>query len=438
MPQLDTVVDISIDAQTTSPAQTGFGKPLFVGFHNKFVERAREYSSLQGMLADGFATTDSLYKMAKAAFAQNPRPPVVLIGRLTTPSTQTVTLVPVAVNLKQYALIINGVTVTFTADGTALAAEIVAGFVTAINASAVATAVTASGTTTLSIVADVPGTQFTVEVPPTDLDLWTFQNVTTDGSGIAAQLAAISLENDSWYALAMDSSGKAEILAAAAYIETVRKIFIAQTNDSDVQVTGSGDVASALLALNYKRTALMFVRQFVQQYAAAAWLGRMLPTAPGSATWKFKALSGVTPDSYSDAQFGFVRNKRANYYTAIVPGTPTTGEGVLSSGEFIDVTVFLDWLRARMQERIYSLLVNSQKIPLTDGGISKVEAQVRGQLLEGVSAGGLDGNSLQVIVPRAAAISAADRAARKLTGISFQARLSGAVHSVVVTGTITV
>src|SRR5574343_255077 len=81
---LDTIIDVSISANTTTPSRPGFGIPLFCGYHTKYADIVRTYNKASELVDDGFATTDPLYLMAAAAFSQKPRPAEVKIGRLTT------------------------------------------------------------------------------------------------------------------------------------------------------------------------------------------------------------------------------------------------------------------------------------------------------------------------------------------------------------------
>jgi hypothetical protein len=131
------------------------------------------------------------------------------------------------------------------------------------------------------------------------------------------------------------------------------------------------------------------------------------------------------------------RNKDANTYEAIA-GVNITREGTMASGEFIDVIRGVDWLHARLQERIYSRLVNLDKIPFTDAGIAIIEAEVRAQLQTGIDNGFLTANPAPTVtVPLAADVSANDKASRLLPDIEFTAYLAGAVHKVQIDGVVT-
>jgi hypothetical protein len=101
--------------------------------------------------------------------------------------------------------------------------------------------------------------------------------------------------------------------------------------------------------------------------------------------------------------------------------------------------VFVDWLEARMSERIWFRLANSKKIPYTQAGATIIETEVRAQLREGQRAGGIDEKSAPVVItPDVLTISQNARAGRNFEGMKFEARLAGAIHFVKIAGTVTV
>jgi hypothetical protein len=137
----------------------------------------------------------------------------------------------------------------------------------------------------------------------------------------------------------------------------------------------------------------------------------------------------------TDSQQGFLDDKNVNYMIGIA-GVNVTQNGKVAGGEYIDIIRFIDFIQARMQEKIFATLANATKIPYTDAGIAIIEADVRTVLERGVIQGGIVPGSIVVNVPRAADISTNDKAERILTGITFSAQLSGAVQAVVINGTV--
>ena len=112
---------------------------------------------------------------------------------------------------------------------------------------------------------------------------------------------------------------------------------------------------------------------------------------------------------------------------------------MVSGNEFIDVIVGRDWLAARIQESVYALLVNNDKVPFTDAGITMVGTQVKNELALGVNQGYLtDDPAPEVILPKAADVPPSDKAARFLPNVQFTATLAGAIQKVQIQGYISV
>ena len=131
----------------------------------------------------------------------------------------------------------------------------------------------------------------------TDLTGWSSNFTLSDNTadpGLTADLAAIyAADQTGWYALALDSNSKAEIEAAAAWVESTQyKIF--STNNSDTENMDSGsttDVAYVLKGLAYACTHGLQSNSQLLSYSGAAMLGEELTRNPGTSTWDLKTLS---------------------------------------------------------------------------------------------------------------------------------------------------
>lgn len=437
---LSDLVSVTISTASRAVTQAGFGVPLILGYHSKFAELVRSYTSLAAMVADGFATTDPEYLAAQALEAQTPAPSRWMIGRRTHAPTQVIHLTPTAANAKIYTVTIHGVAYAFTSDADATVKEIVEGLKALIDAGAPAN-VTCTEDDTKLILTGAAGAFFRYEVSdnsgnPNGMALWTVKDASADG-GIAADLAACLLESSDWYGLILTHQGEAEALAAAAWVESNKKLLVVASADTEFKTSATTDIASDVETASYARTAVMY-HQKPHQFASAAWIGKLFPFDPGSETWKFKTLAGVDASVLTDAESGYIKAKHANWYQSI-GGVAITQEGWSGSGEFIDVTRFVDWLTARLQERCYSIFVNSRKVPYTDGGVAIIEAAVRAQLQDGIKAGGLASDpEPTVTVPAVADVSTNDRATRLLPDVDFTATLAGAIHALEITGTVSV
>lgn len=242
--------------------------------------------------------------------------------------------------------------------------------------------------------------------------------------------------NDGWYAIAIDSAAESNILAVAAWAEARIKIFIARTADADVITNATDDVASTLNAAEYDRTAIIYHSSALTAYPDAAWLGNCLVRDPGSQTWKFKELDTIAFDSLTAGQADYAHGKKANTYERVA-GQNITLDGTMASGEFIDIIRGIDWLTARIKERVYTRLINSPKIPFTNAGIAVIETAIREQLDIALERDFIAPEpEYTVTVPDVLDTDELDRQNRQLKGVSFRARLAGAIHYAEIRGTV--
>jgi hypothetical protein len=260
---------------------------------------------------------------------------------------------------------------------------------------------------------------------------------------IAATISAISAEDDDWYALTIYDKTPATITLAATTIEATKKIFGYSTEEADALAVTTTDTYAVNSAANLDRT-LGLWNEGDENFPEAAWFGRMLPTTPGSATWAYKTLSGVTASNLTATEEVNLGGKNANWYQELAGISHTTGGdpkmgGIMASGEFIDVIRGIDKLSARIQERILFQLVNLPKIPFTNSGVSVVTNEISAELNTSIAEGLLTADPLpQVNAPLVSEISVLDKANRCLPDVTFQATLAGAVHKVAIQGTVSV
>jgi hypothetical protein len=265
----------------------------------------------------------------------------------------------------------------------------------------------------------------------------TVKDVTAD-PGIATDWAAILAEDSDFYGVGLDSQSEAEINALAAQVETQRMLFV--TGQIDTENTDSGtttDVCSDLAAAGYYRT-IALQASYNSQYAGCRWMGKMLPKDPGSATWAYKTLAGLTVSVLTAAQESALDGKYCNRYQS-VGGVSVTQKGYAASGEFIDITRGADWFQVRLQERIYGLLVNLDKIPYAQAGgllYAEIYAQMQEAAKRSVIAPDTEDTPWVITIPEVADISAANKALRNFPDVEFSAYLAGAVHKVTITGTL--
>ncbi|MCA9506839.1 MAG: DUF3383 family protein [Myxococcales bacterium] len=326
---IDSIVKISIETQSLSMAQKGFGVPLILGF--KEAEKASvEMYRNAGELPDG---SHASYKMAKAVFSQNPTVPLLKIA--------------------------------FAKNGFSLS---------------------------------------------------------------EALKSILDIESDFYGVLLSQTPSAKELKEAGALLESGRLIL-----GFDVDAT-SKDIIK-----NLKSDRIFCMHNpSSEECLSAAWMGKMLPEAPGSSSWSYQDLKPVAPYSLSASIADELDKAHINRYIGI-KGVGVTLDGKMLSGRFIDITRGIDWLHVRIQERLFRLLMINKKIPYTLKGIDLVRSEILAQLKEAIYQGVLaEDPEPMVSVPTIEEVSEQVRGDRVLPKVRFSGRLAGAIHKIEIQGTVTV
>lgn len=181
------------------------------------------------------------------------------------------------------------------------------------------------------------------------------------------------------------------------------------------------------------------------KYVGLAAMAKCFGYDPGSETWSLKPLATVVPSALSASDKVILENKNATSVRRYA-GANTTYGGMVIGGEWIDVIRFRDWLKSEIQTNVFNALKTNKKVPFTDAGINMIYGAVNDALAKGQRIGGIaddsaddDGNvtaGYSITIPKASSFTEAERNSRKLTGITWEARLSGAIHFAKLTGTI--
>lgn len=436
MPDIDTIVNVAITANTKFPSREGFGIPCFLAFHERFPELSRLYSGTSEMEDDGFTVNDNAHKMATSAWLQNPSLEYIRIGRLPTPPSAQITRL-------DCSAVVDGETIALSVvspDGTVTAISVPFdtdaattgdNLETALGAIVGLGAVNAAGV--VDAEADDNGPQFAfadVSGPCNVLDV-------TGDWAYGTQFGLIQDQDPDFYGVAVDVNSDANITDVAAWAAANGKIA-----GFGPQVTDPSDYVATANALDDAATGRAFSlvkRTSRAMFPECAWFGECLPYAAGSQTWAFKELAGQTPDAWSTTHRNTLEADNSNHYTK-VKNRSITRQGVMHGGEFIDVTRSIDWLLARIQERIFALKINNRKIPFTDSGVQMVVTEVDAQLLiaEDPERAVLSPGETVITSKTIAQLEAADRGNRTLRGIKFRGRLAGAVHKTYIEGTVSV
>lgn len=438
---VDNHVTISITQNTVAVQKEGFGIPLIMshGVPAGFVERYRVYTNTNGMITDGFLADSAEVLAATAMFSAEEAPDKIAVGRMDLDPTLVYELTPTVLNSQTYSVKVQAPGVPeeqldFTSDASATATEIVDGLLALVNGVVGKNFTATNVADVLTITGDAAGNWFSVEV----LDVTKLSSEMTHADpGVATDLAAIALENNDFYGVYSLYNSAGYITATATWTEAQRKVYLPNSSDTDIiaLAAGNSDIADTLNTAARDRTGLMF-HPSEAKMAGAALLGRWLASEPGELTTKFKTLPGVPVYTLTATQRANVIAKKANLYER-AGGVNITAEGTMASGEFMDTIRDLDWVEVDMSARVFAVLAAAKKIPFTDKGIRLVTKEVKGTLTEAVTRG-IFAAGFSVTAPKASEVSAQDKANRTLPDINWSATQAGAIHTVDVTGVVSV
>lgn len=430
------IVSVSISANTRTPTRAGFGTPLLMTYHTNFTDLVREYEDLTDLVSDGFAATSPTYYMAQALLSQNPRPESFKVGRLPAAFTQTQTLVMTSAtqgDVVSFTILDSNGTATdisYTILGSETTSTVATAVELLIEAATAGSATTSAASTATITVTGAAGEMIYFSNLSSNI---TYTDTTIDANYDDA-LTALQVVDDDWYFVLTDINSEANSDLIAAWAETRTKHYVYQTMNTLEK--SAGTLFSGMDSNAYDRSVGLFVEN-AEEYGACAWVGVMAPKDPGSATWKFKSLTGVTASNLTTTQESYLEGLNANFYTEIA-GIGVTTEGVAASGEFVDIQHGIDWLTARIQERLFGIIAGADKVPYTDAAVDSLLNEIISVMEIGVDRNFLVTGTLTATAPKVADIDVADRAARLLPDVKFGATLAGAIHKTVLVGTLTV
>lgn len=437
---LEDIVEVQISANSKTPTRPGFGTALLLcqklpaGWG---VNPVREFASLTELTDAGFSTSDPAYKMATKLKSQNPAPKKFKIGKRANLATRLIKLtVTVATEGFVYSLTIDGKAITYAVPAAATTTSVA----TAIAALVTGTANNVTATAAAAVITCTAAAGVCYDVDGWYVSKMLFEDASTNpAGGIEGDLATCNGFDSDWYGLLVDQAGKAEIVAAAAWTEANKKLYVYDTCDSGCMDSGSTtDVMATLKVSAYARTGGFMCTANALNYAACGMLGSRFPRNPGSDTWKFKTLAGVSASKMTEGQKSAVFAKKGNTYTTVA-GINMTEEGWSSAGEFLDVVRFIDWLESEIKVRVFFQLVNAEKVPYTDTGVDLIKSIIQNTLNDGIKVGGLAADPAPVVdAPLVADIDPSIRATRHLPDVTFSGRLAGAIHSLTIVGTLSV
>jgi hypothetical protein len=430
------IVNVVVTKSTRTVQLQSFNIPVIFGPSDRFADPYRVYTSVNGMLSDGFMLSDPEVIEATGLMGQPIKPAQFVVSKFSAAVEQVDTFqVGTLASGHLYQFTLNSVPIQYTSSGGDTQQSILAALLSAIAVAfpsnpPVTGAVVGTGpSATLTLTSTVAGVG--VSYTAIDADL-SYANVTPNHS-IVNDIEALYLvitPNVYPYGVIVTSHVASDIEQVAKYIETQLLVYVTATADSNVLTNGAGNIMAVLKGLALDRTMIMYSAQANTNGPDGAWMGYMLPTTPGTGNWAMKTLAGVTADNLNPTQIANILANNGNIYVTI-GGNGTTLYGIAAGGDYFDVTIFLDWLASTIQTNIIAIETDplNLKIPYTNQGIAMLESGIASAMKQGQTNNGL-APGWTVFAPDVSQVSHADKSNRVLNNIGAEGVLAGAINQI--------
>lgn len=281
---------------------------------------------------------------------------------------------------------------------------------------------------------------------------------------LTAALDAIYEADNQWYWLCTDSALRDVAYADAIveWTEAKNRLALLDSNDANMKTVSDDTNIAARHKGTVERTAVFYHDDADEfpAFALAASLGtRDFDEADSAYTAKFKKLAGVSAVNIGSAAVqavtGFTpaigqsvaAGHCANTYVDIGGQNFAVEGSTLTPNVFIDEIHASDWIIARTEEEMLGILLNNDRVPMTDKGMETLASAVRTVMRQAYRAGlvaedlnpvtGEYEPAVRITVPSVFDIPESQRKSRIAPEIPVTFRYAGAVHYTTVNYTVT-
>lgn len=284
---------------------------------------------------------------------------------------------------------------------------------------------------------------FSQRIRPSDVAILNVER-TSEPNELSTALNTILNEGHTgWYFLVPASRAPSDRLELANWVEAQRRLLVFGNGDDE----SASDFVTVVGALpDSDRTVACFhpTNEADGNYLEAALVGWIGGRYPGAAAWFHAKIAGITNSTatYNDLMALEAVNVISWHKTPVGIWVTTCGKTI--GGEWVDITQAIDFLEARLKERIWTLLVDKDRIPYTQEGIDLLAHAVLAELHHlarrpyGIIATDAGGRPLcRVLTPKREEIDSLEVRNRRIPDLPFEATVSGAVKQVIVNGVLT-
>lgn len=268
--------------------------------------------------------------------------------------------------------------------------------------------------------------------------------VTTSGSPDSAIVQAV-LDHfwDNWnFALLADYNEQDALGLAKLFFDNQEHFLFVQVPDV-ASLKALEDYATTAKTNSKFSMTKAFVHNVKGEQLDAAVVGFGGNLTVGSLDWAHcYDLVGITADTLTPSEVKAIENAGGTAY--ITKGShAVTSNGKAMDGSYIDQTHGIQWIQTQMQSRIQDLITESGKLPFNNSGIALLKTCATGVLSDAFGQGIIDtddetGKGVYTVTAlERVDLDPQDIADRAYRGLSWTAKLTGAIDTVYIHGTIT-
>lgn len=452
---ISSIVSVSISAEAGVQSREAFAIPMIIDSEYVYGATARVLTvgSLQEMLDAGYNTYDRAYEMARIMFSQKDRPSQVKIGQWND-GIETLAAAWAAIIAYDPAFYMVCMTDRTDADIQGLSNQ-------TLSASGVYLAICESGASAVldndvgniaKVLRDGSYTRSVLDYNPATVQVSTlvFTGTSTAGT-FTGSIDGASLS------VAWNISHAQTLTDIATAIQAVGTVATASSNGTDtITITSAHALNKNVLIITADLTGATSAWQVTtsaQPPLDAGIVSYLSGNDPGSKTTAGAPISGVTASSLTATQRA---NLLTNNVSALLQYGPSytrvtmgANAGKVSDGSlYVDQRITIDWLQIRIEDEVMAVLASGTPVPYTQDGIQRIGNAIASALAEGVKrgivapSGDLNDGDLGTVgyvvsLPLVGSISDANKTARILPNVTFQARGAGAIQGVTIKGTLT-
>lgn len=259
-----------------------------------------------------------------------------------------------------------------------------------------------------------------------------FAIMASTGATVESLPAVLDKEWRQLIVVSIGTEGESTAADISTYIETAGTKMYFTSVPTVAGATISGNERTVMLVHTDTDSSVVFPE--------AALVGATAGKPAGSITYKNQILNGLNPVAITDAQLTAI--EAAHAMAAVVKaGYVVTSDGKTTSDEYIDIVDSKDWIVQNIEYQTQLALIQNDKLPYDNNGISMLENVCVNVLREAANNGMIATNDEGSYIysvdyqPRSQT-TPAQRAARTYVEGSFSFALAGAIHTVLINGTI--